>query len=116
MPVYRKALEGVSDGVFYVGDMEHYYEVGDSMNMDFDEVWERIANLGYRPEKEAARLVWGAAVQVERQACIDAIKAADDCQCGVPYDCFGAGSAIAAIKARSKTPELTRRSVAEVGV
>ena len=32
MPVYRKALEGVSDGVFYVGDMEHYYEVGDSMN------------------------------------------------------------------------------------
>ena len=32
MPVYIEALEGVSDGVFYVGDMEHYYEVGDSMN------------------------------------------------------------------------------------
>jgi hypothetical protein len=32
LPVYIEALEGVSDGVFYVGDMEHYYEVGDSMN------------------------------------------------------------------------------------
>ena len=34
MPVYIEALEGVSDGVFYVGDMEHYYEVGDSMTED----------------------------------------------------------------------------------
>ncbi len=32
MPVYIEALEGVSDGVFYVGDMEHDHEVGDSMN------------------------------------------------------------------------------------
>jgi hypothetical protein len=32
LPVHREALEGVSDGVFYVGDMEHYYEVGECMN------------------------------------------------------------------------------------
>ena len=32
MPVYRKALEGVFDGVFHAGDMEHDHEVGDGMN------------------------------------------------------------------------------------
>jgi len=33
LPVYIEELEGVSDGVFYVGDMEHYYEVGDSITI-----------------------------------------------------------------------------------
>lgn len=29
--------------------------------------------------------------------CIAAIRAADDCRCGVPCDCFGVGGAIAAV-------------------
>jgi len=34
LPVYRTALEGVFDGVFYIGDMEHDHEVGDGITTD----------------------------------------------------------------------------------
>jgi hypothetical protein len=37
----------------------------------------------------------------ERKACITAINAADDCDCGMPCDCFSSGSAVWAIKERS---------------
>ena len=34
MPVHREALEGVPDGVFYVGGLEHDYEVGDGITAE----------------------------------------------------------------------------------
>lgn len=47
----------------------------------------------------------------EREACIVAINAADDCDCGMPCDCFSSGSAVWAIKARSNL-EITGRGKA----
>lgn len=41
-----------------------------------------------------------AATAFERGECIEAIRQADDCECGVPCDCFGSASAIRAIKNR----------------
>lgn len=51
-------------------------------------------------ETQAAWEAWQESARQEREACIAVIQAADDCECGVPCDCFGAGSAIAAIRAR----------------
>ena len=34
MPVYIEALEGVSDGVFYVGDMEHDHVAGSGSTIE----------------------------------------------------------------------------------
>ena len=38
-------------------------------------------------------------LKAERERCITAVKAADDCGCVVPCDCFSVGSAIYAIRA-----------------
>ena len=38
-------------------------------------------------------------LRAERGRCAAAIHQADNCECGVPCDCFGAGSAIHAIRA-----------------
>ena len=51
--------------------------------------------------KRRFRLLVEIAQESERKACIAAINAADDCDCGMPCDCFGSGAAIWAIKERS---------------
>lgn len=40
-------------------------------------------------------------ILAEREACLKAIDEAANCGCGVPCDCFGAGTAKRAIKSRS---------------
>ena len=68
--------------------------------MTFEE-WESAGKKLGSMEREFARSAWEAATIAEREACLSAVQAADDCGCGVPCDCYSVGSAIYAIKARS---------------
>lgn len=71
--------------------------------MTFEEFWNaQDAKFKNNNLREQIHDVWVAATNAAREACIAAIDAADDCGCGVPCDCFGAGGAIAAIKALDK--------------
>lgn len=55
--------------------------------------------------RSAIAELWSRAQESERQACVAAIDAANDCECGIPCDCFGAGAAKWVIMERSNAKD-----------
>ena len=70
--------------------------------MTLEEFRNKMRPLSHYAKSELINAAWEEATKAGRKAgredCIAAIKAADDCGCGVPCDCFGASSAISVIR------------------